>query len=275
MMRRSLALSSALLLGLLSASAFADNSAPLSSGRASQRSSGAPEREIGVGIGVGPTYLGSDKNRGGIGLYAEANFSNGFFVSTTDGIGFRFIENAAGFSLAASIDSSGMRREKDGKYGRDGGSNPLLGMGDVKARPRANVFLNYDAGPFHTTLALRQTLGSRHGTGVDLYGSYDLHADRDNLVRATAGISYANRSLMQTFFGVNETQAANTPYDVYRPSAGIAGGGIGVTWRHAFSREWVGTVGAGVTHLRGAAADSPLTDRRTSAEIGMSLGYRF
>jgi MipA family protein len=263
---------SALLLCALSASAYADSGTTLDIGRASQRSTSTPETEVGFGIGVGPGYLGGGRTRWGVGPLVEANFANGVFVSTTDGIGYRFLEDRSGFSMAASLGPSGSRREKDGE---DGDLNRLRGMGDVGVRAQANLFANYDTGPYHASVGLHQTLGSRRGTGLDVIGSYDLHADRDNLVRASAGFSYANRSLMQTFFGVNETQAANTGYDTYTPSAGIAGTGVGVSWRHAFSREWVGSVGASVINLRGSAADSPLTEKRMNAALGLSLGYRF
>lgn len=263
---------SALLLCSLSASAFADGATTLASERASQRSTAAPEKEIGFALGVGPNYLGGNKTMGFLAPYIEANFANGIFVSTVDGIGYRFLEHPSGFSMAVSLGPSRSRREEDGE---DDGHNRLRGMGNVNVKPQANLFLNYDTGPFHASVGLHQTLNARRGTEVDVLGSYDLLADRNNLIRATAGFSYANRSLMQTFFGVNETQAANTGYAVYTPSAGIAGTGVGVSWRHAFNREWVGTVGATVINLRGSAADSPLTEKRTNAAIGMSIGYRF
>ncbi len=272
MIRRSFALPSALLLCVLSSSAFADDAAKLSFGRASMRPASSTEKEIGVGIGIGPNYLGSGKTSWFIGPYAETNFGNGIFFSTTDGLGYRFLEHPSGFSMAASIGPSMMRREKNGE---DGDTNRLKGMGNVNVKPQANLFLNYDSGPFHGTVALHQTLASRHGTRIDVEGSYDLLADRDNLVRASAGFSYANRDLMQTFFGVDSTQSANSGHPVYTPSAGIAGTGASLTWRHAFSKEWVGSLGAGVINLRGSAADSPLTEKRTRGVAGMSIGYRF
>jgi outer membrane scaffolding protein for murein synthesis (MipA/OmpV family) len=93
--------------------------------------------------------------------------------------------------MAASIGLSMMREERDG---RDGNRNRLRGMGDVDLKAQANVFLNYDSGPFHANAAVHQTLAERRGTGVDLSVGYDLLADRDDLVRADVGVSYANRS---------------------------------------------------------------------------------
>jgi outer membrane scaffolding protein for murein synthesis (MipA/OmpV family) len=75
-------------------------------------------------------------------------------------------------------------------------------MGDINAKVAANLFLNYDGGPFHANAELHQTLAARRGTELALTAGYDLLADADNLVRASAGLSYANRSQTQTFFGV-------------------------------------------------------------------------
>jgi outer membrane scaffolding protein for murein synthesis (MipA/OmpV family) len=148
-------------------------------------------------------------------------------------------------------------------------------MGDVGVKAQANLFLNYDGGPFHANAALRQTLAGRRGTELDLSASYDLYADQDNLVRLVAGIAYANRDLMQTFFGVTPQQSANSGNPAYAPHVGIAGESVGLTWRHALGEHWVGTLGLGAEQLHGAAADSPLTVRRTSGVASAAIGYRF
>lgn len=70
-------------------------------------------------------------------------------------------------------------------------------------------------------------------------------------------------------------QAARSGNQVYTPRAGIAGGGATVTWRHAFTANWVGTLEGGVIQLRGAAANSPLTERKTTPAAAATIGYRF
>ena len=115
----------------------------------------------------------------------------------------------------------------------------------------------------------------RRGTGIDVSAGYDLLAEHDDLVRADVGMAYANRSLMQTFFGIDKAQSVNTGYNVYTPDAGIAGAAVSVSWRHAFNRNWTSTAGVGVVKLRGPAADSPLTERATSPVASAMVGYRF
>jgi outer membrane scaffolding protein for murein synthesis (MipA/OmpV family) len=274
MQTRSVFLPAVLLLCAASSVAMAaDTAAPnLAPGRAMLRQVGSTDKELGAGIGIGPSYLGNSTYRWGAGVFIEDNWANGVFVSSTDGIGWRFLETPSGLSMAASIGASMGRKESDAKHSR---LNRLRGMGDVEVGAQANLFLNYDSGPFHVNTAVHQVLAGRRGTGVDLSVAYDLLSDRDDLVRADVGISYANRSLMQTFFGVTAEQAARSPNPAYEARAGIAGGGASLTWRHAFTPNWIGSLGVGVINLRGSAASSPLTSTRTGGVGNISIAYRF
>lgn len=253
-------------------SAHAAGAGALADPSASQRAPGQAEQAIGAALGVGPGYLGADNTMLGAGLWLEANFGNGVFLSSGDGIGFRLPAQSGGLSFAASLGASAARDES---AGRDGARNRLRGMGDVHSKGVANLFLNYDGGPYHGGLAVRQTLAERRGTQVDVLGKYDLLATPADLVQASAGFTYANGALTRTYFGVSAAQAAASGHAAYAPAGGVAGAGAGLLWRHAYSPAWVGTLGAQVTALRGAAADSPLTARRAGAALWTSLGYRF
>ncbi len=257
--------------GLLALPALADDSANLVTARASQRSTNQTEQVIGVGAGYGTRLFGAETGWQA-GLMGEANFSNGVFLSTQDGVGYRFLENANGFSAAASIGGSGMRKES---YGDNDGHNRLRGMGDVHLRAQANLFVNYDAGAFHVNAGLHQTLGDRHDASADIVGRYDIYASNTDLVDVSAGFGVANKNLMKTYFGVSAAQSASSGNAEYAPSAGVLGGGVGVNWRHAINQNWVTTVSAGANRLASKAADSPLNDRRTTAGIGATIGYHF
>ncbi|CAN5901578.1 hypothetical protein BH11PSE12_BH11PSE12_09220 [soil metagenome] len=251
--------------------AFAADTSVLAPAVASQRSAEQAEQVVGVGLGYGNHFFGG-KTEWQAGLFGEANFANGVFLSTRDGLGYRFLNNNSGFSAAASIGPSGWRKES---YGKNDGTNRLKGMGDVELRAQANLFVNYDAGAFHVNTALHQTMGDRHDMSLDVVGRYDVLSTKTDLVDVSAGLSYANKSDMGTYFGVTPAQSASSGNAVYTPKAGIAGYGIGATWRHEITQNWVSTVSTGVTRLGSAASDSPLSDRRTSAGIGATIGYRF
>ena len=264
-----------LLLGLffsfVSFAASAAENDLLATPRASQRSANAPrEAEIGVIVGVVPGYLGGQNFMFMAGPYIEVNFGNGVFFGQ-DGIGFR-TSNYGAFSFAVSLGASRSRFERDGNADTH---NRLSGMGDVSPRVQANLFGNYDSGPYHVSAWLQRELGNRSGVEFQLAGLYDVVASGHDLAQLYGGIDYANQAKMQTFFGVTKSQASSSGNQFFTPEAGVAGSGVGVLWRHAFNREWIGTLDVGAISLRGSAADSPLTARKTSGYSVVSVGYRF
>ncbi len=252
--------------------ALAEDSANLATSRASQRSNEQVEQVVGVGLNYGTRLFTSTDWQAN--LFAEANFVNGVFLSTTDGLGYRFLNNHSGFSAAASIGASGWRKSS---YGKNNSHNRLIGMPDVDPEAQANLFLNYDDGAFHINTGVHQTLGDRRDASIDVTGRYDLLSTKTDLVELTGGFSYANKNEMNTYFGVSKAQSLPTVSGnaEYSAKAGIAGTGVGVNWRHTINQNWVTTVGANVTRLGDAAADSSLTDRRTISGVGTSIAYRF
>ncbi len=259
-----------LFFSVVSVAASAAEVEPLSSPRASQRPANAPrEAEIGGIVGVLPGYLGAQNFMFKAGPYIEVNFGNGMFFGQ-DGIGFRTPSYGA-FSVAASLGASRSRREQDGSADNH---NRLSGMGDVSPRAQANLFGNYDAGPYHVSAWLQRELGNRNGVEFQLAGLYDVVSSGHDLVQLYAGLDYANQAKMQTFFGVTASQASSSGNPIFTPGGGVAGSGVGALWRHAFNRDWVGTLDVSAISLRGAAADSPLTARKTSGYTVVSLGYQ-
>lgn len=270
-MKRQLLTAFALSNILFTIPAFAEEAATLATSRASQRSNEQAEQVVGVGVGYGTRFF-SGKTDWRANLFAEANFTNGIFISTTDGLGYRFLNNNSGFSAAASIGIDGGRQES---YGKNSTHNRLAGMGDLDPRAQANLFLNYDAGAFHVNTSLRQTLGDRRGTSVTVSGRYDLLTTKTDLVELMGGFSYFNKKEMDTYFGVSNGQSITSGNAIYSPKAGIAGAGVGINWRHSINQNWVTTVGANVSRLGDTAAESPLSDRRINSGINTSIAYRF
>jgi outer membrane protein len=258
-------------LSVFSVSASAAEEDLLTSFRASQRPANATrEAEIGLVVGAGPAYLGAQKNVLQAGLYFEVNFGNGAFFGQ-DGLGYR-TQNYGAFSFAGSLGVSRSRTEQSGSADSP---NRLSGMGDVPPKAQANLFANYDAGPYHAYAWLQQELGDRNGIDLEMAGLYDLISTRQDLAQLYAGFDYANQTMMQTFFGVTAAQATSSGNPTYTPGAGVAGSAVGISWRHAFNRDWTGLLDLSETTLMGAAADSPLTARVTSGAVMVGGGYRF
>ncbi|MES2046914.1 MAG: MipA/OmpV family protein [Pseudomonadota bacterium] len=250
--------------------ALAEDSATLATSRASQRSNEQAEQVIGASLGYGTRLFTSTDWQAN--LFAEANFANGVFLSSTDGLGYRFLNSHSGFSAAASISASGWRKSS---FGKSNSHNRLIGMPDIDPEAQANLFLNYDDGAFHINTGVHQTLGARRDASIDVTGRYDLLSTKTDLVELSGGFRYANKNEMNTYFGVTKAQSLSSGNAEYAAKSGIAGAGVGVNWRHAINQNWVTTVGANAIRLGDVAADSSLTDRRTVSSVNTSIAYRF
>lgn len=90
-----------------------------------------------------------------------------------------------------------------------------------------------------------------------------------------ATISAADQRYMQTYFGINESEAAATGYPVYTPPAGLRDASLGIDVRGDISERWVGYLGGNVSRLLGPARDSPLNASDSGWTVRAGLAWRF
>lgn len=159
-------------------------------------------------------------------------------------------------------------------HGRSAGDDPLLqGTPDVKASLAGRLSVSYAVTPVWSVSTQWQqdvlhAQGGRANLGVGARWPMGSGWTLD----AGSGVTWLNRRAMQTFYGVPD-QAASGGRAAYRPGAGLEQWALsaGTTW--SLDRHW--RVSAGWTHARllGAAADSPLTARRGSQSLQITVAY--
>jgi MipA family protein len=228
--------------------------------------SGSSEVLVGLGVGRGPAYLGSDERKTRALPIIAARWSNGWFAGL-GGVGYRF---NAGDPL-----SWGLRLTLD--PGRDeDDADALRGMGDIEARPEFGVFASYRLLP---GLMLGSSLRYGSGNGrdglladVSLRGSVPV----SSRVRLTAGITAtaANTRSMQSAFGVDAAQALNSGYGLYHPGSGWRDIGVQAGGMVLLQPNLMLFLGVNARTLVGDARDSPLTRERTGAGVLATLAYR-
>jgi outer membrane protein len=80
---------------------------------------------------------------------------------------------------------------------------------------------------------------------------------------------------MQSSFGIDATQSANSGYAVYTPSAGLRDVRINTSLTYRVT-ERIGITGAvSLSSLQGDAKDSPIVRRRSSANGVLAVSYAF
>lgn len=151
--------------------------------------------------------------------------------------------------------------------GRQSSDDPALaGLPDVRRTLRGRLYARYDLTPqINTTLGWNPDLLSR-GSGATM--TWDV-GYRQPLGPSTewttgAGLTWASRQYMQSYFGTPAYQAASGLRDLHL--------GVGLTT--ALSRNWLAFGGISAQQLMGNAADSPITHRDLGWGVSLGVAYR-
>ncbi len=86
---------------------------------------------------------------------------------------------------------------------------------------------------------------------------------------------WADREIMQAYFGLSGAQSARSGLGAYNAGAGIRRYGLSAAWTHAFTPNWFSIVGATFYRLGAEAADSPTVQQRHVTGMSAALSYRF
>jgi len=229
---------------------------------------GDGEGSVGAAVVAAHQYMGSDERRTMLLPVLDYRWTNGWFVGTSNGLGYLF-------DSAPNV-QYGLRLTAD--FGRsESRSTVLAGMGDISARPEVGAFFNY----FPTREAFL-TSSLRYGAGNDRKGlQFDLGAGYAVQLapqwRAAAGVAatFANREMMQEFFGVTAAQAVSSANAPYTPGAGVRDVRANVSLNYFINPVWTLTGALTVSALQGDARNSPLVRERTSTNGVLALSYRF
>jgi outer membrane scaffolding protein for murein synthesis (MipA/OmpV family) len=150
------------------------------------------------------------------------------------------------------------------------------GLPDIERTLRGRVYTSYALSPdWQLSGSLSQDLLGRHGgllVGLDL--GWRLRETASTEWTAGVGIGAADVQHMRSYFGVTPTAASSAGLPTFAPSAGLRDVHVGVGVTRALSPRWVAFGSAGVSRLLGPAAQSPLTQKLTGAQVAVGLAYR-
>lgn len=151
----------------------------------------------------------------------------------------------------------------------------LKGLPDVHYGPKLRLFADYTWWAFTGSTAIYQDIA---GTGQGLTAMADLFVSAPLgklLVSAGPGVTWANATYTQTFFGVNAHESAASGLPQYSTSSGIRDVHFNVNAGYEFNRHWSANLAGVVGRLERSAAGSPITERRLDLNGMASVLYRF
>jgi outer membrane protein len=222
---------------------------------------------VGLGVGSGYQYLGSDEHRTIFMPMLEYRWANGISVGSR-GLSYRLL-SAPGVEAGVGLGYDMGRRESR--------SAALTGMGDVKRRPELTGFGRVQlGGGLSVDGELRYGAGSgSNGMQFTVGAGYELNIAPRWRLGAKASATFVNESYMQDYFGVNATQSARSGYGLYDASAGLRDIRFGVSLTHAIDQHWMLNLGVDHTKLQGDARYSPIVREADPTTARLGVGYRF
>ena len=183
---------------------------------------------IGLAGGVSPEYEGSDTYEFGAGPNLAGSWGDIFFFK--------------GKTLGANL----IRQKKlkaglilSGASGRDEDDNDTLdGLGDIDSTIEAGGFISYRIKPWRFELEARQDVGSEHdGALVEMSAGTTLPFDTP-LVFVALGATWASDDYMESFFGIDAKQSANSGHKKYKAESGIKDVKISMTAGYPLTNRW-------------------------------------
>ena len=229
---------------------------------------------VGLGIASQPKYPGSsDTMRSSLPLFS-ADYGR-FFIGGAPGAGAPAGAGAyliqdgpwrLGLGVGANLRSP--RRESDNPH--------LRGLGDVDGTVFGSLFGSYRKSWLSARASVVTDVGGHHqGTrlALDLDGRFS--PVQDLMLSAGPGLTWADSQYTRTFFGIDAGQSARSGLPTHAAGSGVNLVRFSLGADYRFTPAW--SVGLHLTaaSLRGDAADSPITERKTQNSCGLFGSYRF
>lgn len=231
---------------------------------------------LGGGVDVAPRYSGSDKSRVSAAQVVDYSMANGFFISTTRGIGYG--NNIGNLDYNAAVSYRTGRKDKDvSSDSISSGSDYLRGMGDIKGSAIVVPGLGYKVTDWlNLQLQAEIPVSERdNGEAVHFGISSPLYTSSKNAVTLGLTGSWGSGKYMQTYYGVNAAQSGASGFARHDAGAGIYAWSMNLDWTYRLTSRWSVLTSAGVTQLTGDAGDSPIVQRKTSPTGSLKVTYSF
>lgn len=231
---------------------------------------------LGGGVDVAPRYSGSDKSRVTAAQVVDYAMANGFFISTTRGLGYG--NRVGNLDYSAALSYRAGRKDRDvSSDSIASGSDDLRGMGDIKGSAIVVPGLGYRVTDWLTgQLQAEVPVSERdNGEAVHFGIASPLYTSPKNALTLALTGSWGSSKYVQTYYGVNAAQSAASGFARHDAGSGIYAYSLNLDWTHKLTSRWSLLAAAGVTQLTGEAGDSPIVQRKTSPVGSLKVTYSF
>jgi outer membrane scaffolding protein for murein synthesis (MipA/OmpV family) len=226
---------------------------------------------LGMATSFQPRYEGSDRYHLMAGPSVDVRYKDLFFLSSGEGFGVNFAQRPNWRASLAAVYDLGRRGHDD--------PQELNGLGNINPAPGIKLAGEYVVSkdfPLVLRADVRRYFGGSNGWTGD-FGAYMPMPGSTKQFFWFAGpnVTLADSTYMNSWFGVNQSQAAHSQFSQYHASAGFKSVGFGVSAVWLFDKHWFATADGAFEQLVGSAGNSPVTHRKANGVADISINYRF
>jgi outer membrane protein len=228
---------------------------------------------VAVGAAMPPTFDGSDRYRASPIPLVIVRWRDTVSLGA-DGLTLYWHHNNLRIGGGVSYDGGRLDHETNGIL--NSGDNRLRGLGDIDASVGIRGFVSYQWGPTYLDISAAKYIGPQNnGILITLGAAAPLSLTKRLIVRPHVGMTWADDSYMQTFFGVTTLQSSDSIFPRFIAGAGLKDINGGFTVVYLLSQHWFLGADASATQYLADTAKSPLTISNTNATVGAVIGYHF
>ncbi len=222
---------------------------------------------VGAYTATGPSYQGA--SRYGVAAMPSINmtYDDKVFASTRDGVGYHFIQNKDLTMTAALGYDAGRRQNQSAK---------LRGLGNIDSAYTANLIAEHRIRSFSNSLAVSSDPFSQGAGGykVKLSSYYNVPVNEKLTVGVGPSTTFASDEYMDSYFGVNDSQAQSSGYKQYKASAGFENVAVNSRANYKLDKNTSLYGNASYIRLVGDAANSPISSSDNDYFVGIGVDYK-
>jgi outer membrane protein len=223
-----------------------------------QESKAGQQATIGLGAGVVPDYEGSSDYQAVPFPFLRFYWGTGCFIGLE------------GLTLRANLFPSPIWEFGPViryRMGRDDvEDNAVDRMRDIDDSTEVGAFLKFFVDNWDARVeAITDVSDGHDGYLIGFYTGYSVAIDRSWRLRLGASATYADDDFMDTFFSVDENNSLRSGLNTYKADGGLKDTGATVSALYNMSKNWSLMSIIGYKRLLGDAKDSPIVDKRGSA----------
>ena len=213
-----------------------------------------------------PSYEGSDKYKIMPGGFLDIRFRDIAFISTGEGIGVNLLR---GMTYRAGISAGyDLGRKNNDDEG-------IKGLGELSPAPEIKAFAQVFIMPVALTVDVRRAIGGHNGWIGDFGFYMPLSGSTSFVLFAGPSITIADRTYMDSYFGVSQTQSVKSKLPEYKANACMKNVNFGITTLYYLTEKIFFISEAAYERLLFDAADSPVSKKDDQFTADLSIAYSF